>query len=312
MIKQVIKGMATYVPGAYQMLSRKRTGGTDSARYCYSVWLRHMVMMRKHGSSAAPRSVAELGPGDSLGIGLAALLTGSAEYYACDLHQYANPERDTEILRELVSLFRAREPIPGEEEFPRVIPRLDSYEFPSDLLLERGTQTTWADPRIERIRWSIENRNDEKSVLRYAAPWHDSDVIRTGSVDLVFSQAVLEHVDDLRFTYRTMYSWLKPHGLMSHSIDFRCHGTADEWNGHWTYSDLTWKAVKGRRLYSLNREPHSTHLRLLQETGFEPLCDVRTQTPSRLGASDLARRFKNLSEQDLTTSGTYVQAFRRD
>ncbi len=36
----ILKGMATYIPGIYGLVS-KYTGGTDSARYCYSVWLRH-------------------------------------------------------------------------------------------------------------------------------------------------------------------------------------------------------------------------------------------------------------------------------
>ena len=35
-------------------------------------------------------SIAELGPGDSIGIGLAALLTGANIYYAFDIIQFAS------------------------------------------------------------------------------------------------------------------------------------------------------------------------------------------------------------------------------
>jgi len=80
-LKQLIFGMATFVPGIYQ-LRAKGTGGTDSARYCYSVWLRHLVMAKRNGLNPYPRIVAELGPGDSLGIGLAALISGCDKYFA--------------------------------------------------------------------------------------------------------------------------------------------------------------------------------------------------------------------------------------
>jgi hypothetical protein len=43
------------------------------------------------------------------------------------------------------------------------------------------------------------------------------------SLDLVFSQAVLEHVDDPEETYKTMVAWLKPSGYASHVIDFSAH-----------------------------------------------------------------------------------------
>lgn len=32
---------------------------------------------------------------------------------------------------------------------------------------------------------------------------------------MIFSQAVLEHVDDLEHTYKTLYRWLKKGGIMS-------------------------------------------------------------------------------------------------
>ena len=43
-------GMATYVPGLRHLTGRK-TGGSVSARYCYSVWLRHLSML--HGERPA-------------------------------------------------------------------------------------------------------------------------------------------------------------------------------------------------------------------------------------------------------------------
>ena len=133
MLRPVLGGLASYVPGINR-LRTVPTGGTDSARYCYSVWLRHLVLAAEHGAAARPRIVAELGPGDSVGIGLCALLTGAERYLGLDVVRYASLERNQRILDELVGLLRARTPIPDAVEFPVVKPYLDDYRFPAHLL----------------------------------------------------------------------------------------------------------------------------------------------------------------------------------
>src|SRR5262249_16619127 len=97
---------------------------------------------------------------------------------------------------------------------------------------------------------------------------------------------------------------------MSHQIDFKCHGTSDEWNGHWCYSDLTWKIIKGKRRYLLNREPHSTHIALLKKENFTIVCDRTVRSKSNMTRSALAPRFRSMSEDDLTTSGSFIQAVK--
>ena len=39
--RRLAMGIASYVPGALR-LANVRTGDTDSARYCYAVWMRHL------------------------------------------------------------------------------------------------------------------------------------------------------------------------------------------------------------------------------------------------------------------------------
>src|SRR3977135_940863 len=41
---------------------------TQSARYCYSVWLRHLVNAWQQGLHTLPEVVVELGPGSSQGV----------------------------------------------------------------------------------------------------------------------------------------------------------------------------------------------------------------------------------------------------
>jgi hypothetical protein len=79
-------------------------------------------MASNNGLNTYPKVVAELGPGDSLGIGLAALVSGAEKYFALDVVEYTNIERNLKIFDELVTLFKNKEDIPGEQEFPEVRP----------------------------------------------------------------------------------------------------------------------------------------------------------------------------------------------
>src|ERR1700730_8984396 len=133
-IKALLSGLSTHIPGYDHKGS---TGGTDSARYCYSVWLRHLVLGTRNAAvKSIPRVVAELGPGDSIGIGLAALLSGAEKYFALDLVRYSDLKKNLEIFDELTSMFANRSCIPDDCEFPFLYPKLDCYDFPEDLIGE--------------------------------------------------------------------------------------------------------------------------------------------------------------------------------
>ncbi len=309
-VKHIIKGIATYLPGLGRFACR-RTGGTDSARYCYSVWLRHLVMVHGAGLDTAPAVVAELGPGDSIGTDLAALLSGAEKYYALDVVKYANTQANLDIFDELVSLFVERRPIPGRDEFPAITPHLPSCEFPRDILTDARLGEALAPSRVQEIRNAIINLNSvsEGDVeIRYFAPWCDDGVIEAGSVDMIFSQAVLEHVDDLAGTYGALYRWLKSGGFMSHQIDFASHGLSKHWNGHWAYSDLVWKLIHGRRTWLINREPYSTHRDLIEKNGFEIVHELKGADASGIAKGRLARRFRSISDDDFKTRTVYVLA----
>ena len=310
-LRPLVTGIATYVPGVNNLFSR-RTGGSDSARYCYSVWLRHLVMARAHALPTQPAVVAELGPGDSLGVGLAALLSGSEKYYAFDVVRYARNDRDLAIFDELVALFRARAPIPGPDEFPLITPLLDNYAFPQDILTENRLALALAPERVAAIRAELAGEAaDGGGWITYQAPWDLADIVQEGTVDMVLSQTVMEYPLDLHAAYGTLHRWLKPGGVMSHQIDFRCMGTARKWNGHWACSDLAWALVTGKRRYPVaNREPHSTHVRLMEEQGFRVVGDVPIRGEGGLPREALAQRFRNLTDDDLTTSIALIQAVK--
>lgn len=313
-VLQLVYGTATYIPAVHRLRER-RAGGTQSARYCYSVWLRHLVMAYRHGLLEKPPAVvAELGPGDSLGTLLAALISGSQRGYAFDVVQFAQNTRNVEVFDQLVTLFRQREAIPREDEFPRVHPQLESYEFPSDILPPAHLDEALDKPRLEALRNTLLNLGveaDPSACITYAVPWHDSRVLEDAQVGMVYSQAVLEHVDNLPETYAACARWLKPGGIMSHRIGFQSHGLADKWNGYWAYSDLRWKLVRGRRTYLLNRQPHSRHVELLAEYNFELVCDLTVHDHTGIGREALAVAFRGISDDDLVTLGAFMQARKK-
>lgn len=309
-IKPIVFGLATYVPGRHRFAGQK-TGGTVSARYCYSVWLRHLVLAQCHGLSTQPHTLAELGPGDSLGIGLAALLCGTEKYYALDVMRYANNERNVHIFDELVELFHARAPIPGPHEASTTRPLLDSYAFPHHILTDQRLAHALDPARLAIIRRELIQAGDTNDAyVTYFVPWYDTGVIDKESVDMILSQAVLEHVSDLEHTYQAMYDWLKPNGYMSHQIDFKSHGLARDWDGHWAYSDLLWKIVQGRRPYLLNRATHSTHRGLLDQLHFAVVCDIASQAAPTISRAHLAPPLRGIPDEDRVIADAFIQAVK--
>lgn len=255
--------------------------------------------------------MAELGPGDSLGIGLAAILSGAQRYYGLDVVEYSERARDLAVLDELARLYRQQSALPGEAEFPEVRPLLECYDFP-EFLTGAELQTHSAPERVEQIRSALNGSGAASGIaVGYRAPWSDPSILPEESADLIFSQAVMEHVDDLRSTYAAMHRWLRPGGAISHQIDFRSHSTATTWNGHWTISPRLWRAVRGARPYLINRAPCSSHLQLISELGFKIITEQRYRLPTEISRADLAEPFAEISDEDLETCGVFIQAVKR-
>ena len=267
-----------------------------------------MVMAYEHGLSTDPRVVAELGPGASLGLGLAALISGVDRYHALDVVRHANTSLNLEVFDRLVELFRAREVIPGEDEFPEIKPKLHAYSFPKRVFTPERLKNALETKRLASIRRSLISPDSQGSRIRYQVPWYNMDVIEYGSVDLLFSQAVLEHVEESPVVYERMNQWLKASGYMSHTIDFRCHRTARDWNGHWTYSDFVLKLIRGRLPYLINRAPYSKHAELINSSGFKIVNERKNLLPSKIDDRQLAPGFPGGA--DLTTSSVFVQALK--
>ena len=309
---RLAKGLLSHVPGTSRLFC-SRSGGTDSARYCYGVWLRHLVKAGQTGLPVAFRRVVELGPGDTFGTGLSAMLSGADEYVAVDSKPHAEVDRNLGMFEELIRLFLRREPIPGEAEFPEVAPRLVDYSFPRHLLSDSVLRGSLRPERLETIRRSLEGESDGAGgiSIRYlvSREWNANLSLGSGLIDFVFSQAVMEHVDAVEDIYAALYRWLRPGGMMSHTIDYRSHGCARKWSGHWAISDPVWKIMRGKRAYFLNRWPHSAHVDAMKRAGFRIVAEsIRHDSP--IPRERVSRRFRSFSDDDFQTSGAFIQAVK--
>jgi len=317
LIRPLITGILSLLPGsqiAHYLLAKKNISYAN-ARYCYSVWLRHLLTAHESGLIPVfPETIAELGPGNSLGTGLAGLISGAHTYYGLDIVRYCRDNRNLKTFDELVALFRARTPIPDESEFPQIKPVLKSYAFPRHILSEERLKKALTPERIAQLRADLislgREHPSQTRQIHYFAPWNDAGNIKLSAVDMIYTQAVMEHAEPLGEIYGNLYKWLKLGGFMSHQIDFRSHGTAGEWNGHWGYSALLWKLIKGRKPYLINREPLSAHIALQKEAGFKIIAVQKVLSASRLKTGQLSRRFRHLSEDDLTVSGALIQSVK--
>lgn len=288
-----------------------KTGGTCSARYCYSVWMRHLIHYYQI-KKEIPQVVAEFGPGDTIGSGVAALLCGVEKYYALDFTRYAGMSKIGMIFGQLLKMMRERSAIPDDSEFPGMYPKLKSYSFPDYILTDEILEECLSEERVTRIKNALRQAKDgqKESIIEYLAPWwkENTAVVKC---DMIFSQAVFEHIDDYAYAHSVIANIAEVGAIVSHQIDFSCHGCADQWNGHWAYGNFTWRLVYGTRPYFLNRAPLADHINEMIRTGIKIQKCVRVRGTDGISRKDVSRKYAKMSEKDLYTCGAYVLGIKR-
>ena len=319
-LKNILGGLLTFLPFQKSFLPRLKSlikeetpdaWGASSALYCYEVWMKHLTLLFNSGLNQIPNSVAELGPGKSLGVGIAALLSGVNQYYALDVVKYSDPDFNFKILEELIQLFQNRTGRPTKG-WPNYDHYLDIRLFPSHILSDEILKKSLNEKRIGEIKKVISNPNYRSDEIRieYSVPWQERKRIKKNEIDLIISHAVLEHIIDLDETYFALYQWLKPNGWMSHQLHFDSHNQSEKWNGHWGCPEYLWNLVVGKREWTINRQPYSTHQELLYKNSFKIKCEKKRYRDDGLLRSQLAKKWKNLSDDDLTCCDAFFQTVK--
>jgi len=270
------------------------------AKYCYGVWLSHLKnSYQPSGWDEIPKSVAEVGPGEALGVGLAALISGVERYRTFDVVQLVEPGNHLPLVDQLVELFRNREPSP--------------QPFPSNILTDRHLEGAMEPGRIAAIREAAAAIDDGKyggEMLSYTVPWVTGGLGRDGEYDLVLSQAALMYEPNLEMIYAEISRVLRTGGCTSNQIDFSCAGATKDWDGHRLVSDSIWGLLTARRPYYVSRRSPAEHIRAMEEAGLKVLAVERTKRAPSCDRNALSPRFRDLSAEDRETSSALFAAVK--
>lgn len=250
----------------WRRLGLFRHGDMDTSEYAIRVFNSHL---EKSGlrNQLAGKTVLELGPGDSIASAIIAAAHG------------------------------ARAIIVDEGRFvhENIIPYLDL----ESALTKKGLSPT--DLSGCRDIEEILNRCSAKYMTEGLESLRK---IEDATVDLIFSQAVLEHVRRQQFseTMRECRRILRPDGICSHQVDLRDH-LARALN-NLRFSERVWESeFFAKSGFYTNRIRHRQMLDLFAQVGFTVECSrVRCWDAMPTPRAKLAEEFRVLPDDDLLVS----------
>lgn len=254
----------------WQRLGLFRHGSMDAAEYSIRVFNSH-VERAGFGEKLHGATVLELGPGDSIASAV------------------------------IAAAYGARVILVDSDHFVRtdVAPYLE---------LERALRRlAYLPPRLAGCR-------DYRQILAACNARYMTDglaslrQVESESVDLIFSQATLEHVRKSEFfeTLRECRRILKEGGVCSNQVDLRDHLGGALNNRR--FSEKIWESeIFANSGFYTNRISYSEMTRLFRQAGFQvEISDVRRWVTMPTARARLAKEFSELSDEELCVSGFAV------
>ncbi len=300
-IKGLIQKALGPLPGGdalhYQL--QRRFGGLRDFRREFAIkiddWKIMIAQLRAHDIDIRGAELLEVGTGWYPTFPFACHLAGAARVHTCDLNRHLRPD--------LVRMCAAG--------FSECLPAI--------------AEAAGADLEDVRARHTAllaalgDGRDPEAATaggVRYHAP---ADATATGlpaeSVDLVFSNSVLEHVAPsvLAPLYAESRRILRPGGAMFHSVNCGDHYAYADRKVHQLhylqFSDRQWAFWNNRFLYQ-NRLRAHRFVEAARDAGFGIAFDSSTPRPQRLeqlGAMTIAPEFADIPPEKLCiTSADFI------
>ena len=236
--------------------------------------------------------VLEVGSGWEPIIPLLFAMAGAKRVYMTDLNRLCSP---SSLQWTLECLIRNRNPI---------LSRLA-------VTPERFTQLTRPDA------YQSFEAGLRQAGLYYLAPCDCRNLsqLESGSIDIVTSRAVLEHIPGpiIDQILAESYRLLAPGGLCCHFVD-----TSDHWQHNdpaitrvnfLRFSEFTYRLTSINKLNYHNRFRHPDYVQRLQAAGFALLREERELDQPSLRALTTMKvdaRFQGYSPEDLATTGSYL------
>lgn len=185
--RTVVTGALSHVPGVVPLYKafgfRANPAPPESS---YGIWLKHLALSRLWRSEGVPSTVVELGPGQSLGVGLAALICGSKRYLGLDVMRFVPVDTVMPVFDRLVELFRQRERPRNANGFPPYESLLDAAGFPSPALPAEHMARMLDPARIAELRAEIDrfvrSGGQRAARIEYVAPWRIEQLPTRGAM----------------------------------------------------------------------------------------------------------------------------------
>ncbi|HOM13369.1 MAG TPA: methyltransferase domain-containing protein [Rubrivivax sp.] len=135
------------------------------------------------------------------------------------------------------------------------------------------------------------------------------------AVDMVYSRAVLEHVDDLEATFSDMVAALRPGAVAIHQVDLRSHGL----HKANPLDFLAWPPTLWNWMYSAKGMPNRWRIDKYRAVIEKLPVDLLALDPTNHAAAQhlaevrevLAAPFKGVSDQDLSCLGFWLLMRKR-
>jgi hypothetical protein len=277
LIKSVIKGLVTFIPGISNLLSKIKAKSKHScynAEFCYTLWLSFLVLLREKGIQTNLKKVGEIGNGGSLGVGICSLLSGSEKFYALEINQTYDKDQNLKLLDEITELFKNKTEI--SNKFRQLNISIQNFEYPEELI-----SPLFLDNKlVEEIKNDILNGFIDSKRIEIIHNWESHSAL---DLDVVFSRAVMEHVAEPGKVYKAINKHLKKGSFVFHDIEFHSHGITKSIDGHYRIPGFLWKIIYGKRKHFLNRWSLQDHINCMTENGFEL---IETNEKSMIDSSD--------------------------
>jgi len=217
-------------------------------------------------------TILELGPGDSIATGLIAHAYGVGRTYLIDVGSFVYQD-------------------------------IQTYHKILDAWKERGISCD----NLEKCH-SFEDLCNKSNTLYLTDGIKSLKTIPTGSVDFVFSNAVLEHVRHSEFmmTMAELRRVLKPAGVGSHLVDLKDHlGGA---LNNLRFSERIWESsLFASSGFYTNRIRFGEMLQYFKKSGFRvKVIQKKTWTSLPTPREKMWHRYRRLPDEDLLVSGFKV------
>ena len=272
-IKGAIQKVLGFVPGGHRVhyeLQRRVGGLRDFGRECdlkVDDWRLMMGHLRDANVSLEGATCVEIGTGWYPTFPLCLYLAGASRVYTYDLERLLK----LEMTAELADRLQAHVPLIAKESGK-----------PVDAVMQAQQAVAAA---LARGMWLTASTDN---VVDYRAPADASKTtLMAGTVDLVFSNSVLEHVPGPVITEIYAEAWrvLRPGGIMFHAVNCGDHyaytDPAIDQLHYLQYSEREWQRWNNAFLYQ-NRIRAPEFTKLARAAGFSIEVDTSQAKPQRL------------------------------